>query len=113
MLFSEVDRRLIEAQVFDPKAEPSFEALKACLVWPDECPERISNEGREVLSDLLIVRGFIHRGVPREQWGLDPQFFLDRWAEAQAICLRWNGFRRMSLSESDSAYLMRSVGENL
>lgn len=113
MLFSEVDRRLIEAQVFDPEAAPSFEVMKSCLVWPDECPEHISNEGREVLYDLLIVRGFLHRGVPLERWGLDPQFFLYRWEEAQATELLWNGFRRMHLSESDSAYLMRSVGEVL
>ena len=68
--------------VLDPDAEPSFELLKYCLVWPDERPNGLSRDGWRLLGDLLIVRGFLHRGVPSEEWGLDPAYFRQVWEDA-------------------------------
>jgi hypothetical protein len=110
-LFKDADRRLIEAQDFDETGEPAFELLKACLIWPDECPAGISNAGREVLNDLFIVRGFIHRGLPKIHWGLDPLYFSTLWENALASGIVWNGFRRIELLEKDYLYLVRSLSE--
>lgn len=109
----ESDRVLIERQAFQCDAKPAFELLKACLVWPDELPAGISNEGREYIYDLLIIRGFIHRGLSENKWGLDSQYFIKVWQEAIASSIPWNGFRRLEISEVDRDYLIRSLGETL
>jgi hypothetical protein len=75
MRFAELDRAILRQLVFDPACEPSYELMKSCLVWPDERPLRISREGYELLGDLWAVRGFLHRGIPLSQWGLDPTYF--------------------------------------
>jgi hypothetical protein len=76
MRFSPTDRDTLQRIDFDPTAEPSFEIMKACLVWPDERPERISSEGFELLGDLWIVRGFVHRQVPG-QLAAEPQLQVE------------------------------------
>lgn len=106
MVIPEHDLGLLRQLVFEPSAEPNFELLKYCLIWPDERPsEPLSNEGREFLSDLWIVRGFIHRSVPNEKWGLDPNYFKDVWNFGLANVAQWPGFKRLELSEADRAYL--------
>jgi hypothetical protein len=102
----ESDRAAIEALTYDRLCRPSYDLIKACLLWPDERPQKISNAGYEVLCDLWIVRGFIHRGLPPEDWGLDPQYFQAVWAEALRSELRWPGLLRASLSEEDRKVLL-------
>jgi Fe-S-cluster formation regulator IscX/YfhJ len=45
MRFTDADREIVNQLVFDPTCEPSYELLKACLVWSDERPTEISNDG--------------------------------------------------------------------
>jgi hypothetical protein len=109
MKLSDADRKKLEELRFDPKAEPSFNLMKSCLVWPDELAEGLSRDGYELLGDLWIVRGFFHRGVPREQWGLDPAYFEGVWAENETV--KWPGFLRLQLSDRDKKYLADSLAE--
>jgi hypothetical protein len=86
---SDADRALVEAMAFDADA--------------------VSREGYRLVRDLLVARGFIHRGVPVEAWD---DGYLDRWEawnEALASGLRWNGFRRMALTTAQRAELRRYV----
>ena len=109
MRFSQSDRERLERLTFDPTCEPSYELMKSCLVWPDERPAEITKEGYELLGDLWIVRGFMHREVPLEQWGLDPAYFQEVWRSALADVPRWPGFRRLELSDADRTYLSTSI----
>jgi len=109
MRLTPTDRVALQELVFDPGSEPSFELMKACLVWPDERPARISKEGYELIGDLWIARGYLHRDVPPEQWGLDPAYFQAVWSYALLDVPGWPGFRRLELSEADRAYLVRSL----
>lgn len=111
MHLSEQDRRLIEELVFDPNQRPSFDLMKSCLVWPDERPSGLSREGRQFLARLWIVRGFKHRGIADDQWGLDSSPLLRVWQHGLAIQLRWPGFQRLDLSEQDRVYLQKSLSE--
>lgn len=100
------DVHALQSLAYDHAARPNFELLKYCLVWPDERPSvRLSSEASEFLSDLWIVRGFIHRALPRWQWGLDPQYFQDVWVAGLQTVPDWPGFKRLQLTESDRMYL--------
>jgi len=112
MRFSSADREGLGQLVFDPESEPSYELMKACLVWPDERPGTISREGYELLGDLWIVRGYLHRNVPPENWGLEPRYFQEVWRNALVDIPQWPGFKRLELSESERAYLSRSIEES-
>lgn len=111
MRFSPEDRDILQRLIFDPTAQPSFELMKACLVWPDERPNQISKEGYELLGDLWIVRGYIHKGLPANQWGLDPAYFQIVWNQALSDVPEWPGFQRLVLSDTDGAYLANCVAE--
>jgi hypothetical protein len=111
MGFTESDREALAQLVFDPTCEPSYELLKACLVWPDERPSRISQEGYRLLCDVWIVRGFLHRKTPREEWGFNPPYFEEVWKSALLEIPRWPGFKRLELSPADQAYLDKSVSD--
>lgn len=90
----------------DPTAQPSFELLKCCLIWPDERPpERLSSAGQELLSDLWIVRGFINRSVPHDEWGLDPVYFRETWNFGLSNVAGWPGFQRLTISYVERACL--------
>ena len=97
-LFIERDRAIIEAQSSDPKAEPSFELLKGCLVWADEHPNGLTPDGYSTLCDLWGARGYLHRGRPM------PEHLRAIWEEAQSEGLRWIGFRRLTLSAEEKEY---------
>jgi hypothetical protein len=100
------DLELLRSLQLDENAEPIFDMLKYCLTWPDERPSsRLSSEGNEFLSDLWIVRGFIHRALPREQWGLDQAHFQEVWEYGRNNVPSWPGFKRTELSEAESDYL--------
>lgn len=106
MEISERDLDLLRKLAFDPNAEPMFDFLKSCLIWSDErSSDRFSAEGNEFITDLWIVRGFIHQSLPSEQWGLDPEYFKAVWEFGLANIPEWIGFKRLVLSESDKAFL--------
>lgn len=112
MFLTQADRAAIERLVFDPSLAPRFELLKSCLVWEDERPRELSSDGYQYLTYLWAVRGFIHKGVPFERWGLDPEPFRHTWNDAFDTCLRWPGFRRLGLSTRDRAFLSDQLAKN-
>lgn len=109
MKLSQVDVAVLGQLRFDEGCEPSYDLIRACLVWPDERPHKISNEGYELLGDLWIVRGYLHRWIPPENWGLAPSYFQGVWRLALESVPGWPGFRRLELSEVDRAYLEQSL----
>lgn len=111
MRFNQADCETLQQLVFDQTAQPSFELLKTCLVWDDERPAQISKAGYELLGDLWIVRGYMHRNVPVDQWGLDPAYFQGVWTQALHDVPNWPGFKRLVLSERDNEYLANCIGQ--
>ena len=104
-LLSDDDRELVESLTFEADAGVSFNDITACLVWDDEVPDGLSRSGYHVVRDLLVARGLIHRGVPVEEWDYGWTERWDRWNEAIASGLRWNGFRRIALTQVQRALL--------
>lgn len=108
---SSKDRRLLAEQPVREGVAPMFEEIKYCLVWADERPEGLSSAGWELVGDLLIVRGYLHRALPVEQWGFaGGQEWLRTWNWALLDeRLEWNGFRRVALTESERRVLERGL----
>ena len=110
-LFSDRDRALVEALVFEPALKPGYELLKGCLIWrEDEVPDGLTPDGYETLCDLLVARRFIHLGkpFPSAQSVIGCQL-QPTWETALASGLKWNGFRRLKLSPEDDRYLRESM----
>lgn len=110
--FSERDRALVESLRYDEALKPSFDSIKGCLVWRDECPDNLSHEGYEKLCDLLIARAFIHENRPFSSWKLDPHYFAQIWEDAITDKIQWPGFQRLKLSEEDQAYLNEELANS-
>jgi hypothetical protein len=109
---SPADRERIEALWFDPDATIAFNEITACLVWSDEWPEGLSPAGYEYVRDLLGARGYLHRGVPLAEWDFGSSDRIERWTEAHASGLRWNGFRRLELGDRERALLERYLRDD-
>jgi len=77
-----------------PGAAPAFERIKYCLIWPDERPDGLSPAGQDLVADLWVARGLIHRGTPIDRY---PSYF-DSWNGALVAQLGWNGFTRIALT---------------
>jgi hypothetical protein len=108
---SAADVASLRALRLDPLAKPSFESLKACLVWPDERPSNISSSGYELVCDLWATRGFMHRGLKQEDWGLDPAHFRRAWEYGLRVAPDWPGFGRLTLTAEDRVYLERCLAD--
>lgn len=100
MSLSPEDRARIETLPFDPSATAAYNEITGALAWSDEIPNGLSSTGHDYLRDLLAVRGYLHRGLPVGR---------EHWDEALASGLRWNGFRRLSLTADQRALLERYV----
>jgi hypothetical protein len=111
-MLSPSDRALVEALPFDAAAEVAYNAITACLVWADEVPKGLSREGYDIVRDLLAARGFIHRGVPIEDWDRGVSDRADRWNAALDAGLRWPGFRRLALTRDQRALLDRHLADD-
>jgi hypothetical protein len=101
-LFSSNDARLIRALEYDRRAVAGFEVIKTCLIWSDETPSDMSNEGRALLGDVLGARGMLHRGIAVHEM---PSTFAQAWMDFQRDFPGWPGFRRTVLSPEERAYL--------
>jgi hypothetical protein len=110
-MLSAADRALIEGLAFDPDATPAYNEITACLVWPDELPDGLTQYGYEYVRDLLGARGFIHRGIPIESWDRGWMDRLDRWNEALRGRLGWNGFLRIALTMEQRALLEQRLAD--
>jgi hypothetical protein len=97
------DRAAIEGLRFDPAATIGFHEILGCLVWSDEVPEGLTNDGHAYLRDLLAIRGAIHRGEPAD---------VDAWNVARMTGLRWNGFDRLVLTAQQQALLAHHLADD-
>jgi hypothetical protein len=110
-MLSDAERALVEGLALDPAAEPVYNEITACLVWPDELPVGLTSYGFEYLRDLLGARGFIHRGIPIEEWDRGWTDRIDRWNEALRAGLRWNGFLRIALTRDQRELLNKHLND--
>src|SRR5512133_1049470 len=62
-----------------------------------------SGEEPELVGDLWIYRGALHRGIPLQQWGVNPERFQSVWQTALEDIPNWPGFRRIELSTDEQA----------
>jgi hypothetical protein len=105
-LFTGKDLELIESLVYDPELEPSYDILRGCLAWMDEGQRLpLTNQGHDNLTDLIAARSFIQEGRDFSEWTLGPDRFRLIWERSIKQGFRWPGFKRLTLSESDKAYL--------
>ena len=103
MSLSPDDRSAIEALAFDPDATIGFHEILGCLVWSDEMPPEVTNDGLAYLRDLLAIRGAIHRGEEAD---------LATWNLARMTGLRWNGFERLVLTPQQRALLAHYLADD-
>jgi hypothetical protein len=68
----------------------------------------LSGDAYELLGDLWIVRGFIHRGVPLEDWS-PGGYLIGVWNECLMGGLRWIGFERLVLTRAERLYLQQHL----
>jgi hypothetical protein len=59
MPFFPEDSKLLNALTYLPDLQPDFEMIKSVLVWKDEIPQGITEDGMEKLWDLLIARSLL------------------------------------------------------
>lgn len=110
MSVPDLELRLLNGLEMQADAEPQFDLLKYCLVWEDERPSvPMSSQGTELLTDLWIARGFIHREQPAKKWGRDGTYFPEVWEYGRRMVPGWPGFRRIALSDVDRQYLAKSL----
>jgi hypothetical protein len=104
MWFSDHDLLLIEGLIYVDGLIPSYESMKDCLIWSDECPENITPQGYELLCDLWIARSFIHKGQDFSSYPLDSSFFSETWEKAIKLNLKWPGLRADRISSINQRY---------
>jgi hypothetical protein len=102
---------IINNLVYKNNLKPNFEEIKYCLIWNDEVPEGIYGEARELLYDLIIYRGLVHRNLPFSEWPVDIKYFQDAWEFGLKNIPNWPGFNRVSLSEEDQQYLFNCIND--
>jgi hypothetical protein len=103
-LFSEEDRKLIEALVFDASLSPEYNALSTCLYWDDELSLEISWSARKMLGKLWIIRSLFHRGLTCDDHDFNPEACRSLWKQATEEIPDWPGFKRLVLSKKDKEY---------
>jgi hypothetical protein len=100
---------ILNELVLDVSSKPLFDPMRDCLFWEDEGWNlQLVEPERDVLVDLWIVRGFIHRQVPIQKWGVGEgsyEYFKGVWDEAFLKAPNWPGFKRLVLSKLDNEYL--------
>ena len=109
--FRDKDLELIEKLEFNPILEPSYDAIKNCLVWEDERPDGLTPDGYEKLCDLWIARSFIYRDIPFSECESDSSYYERVWKKAMDVNFKWPGFKRMNLSEDEKAYYQYKIEE--
>ena len=103
-LFSQQDRELIDALVFDASLKPEFNAISSCLYWDDEMPLDMTHAARRVVRNLWIVRSLLHRGLTCDDHDFNPEACRSLWKQATEEIPDWPGFKRLVLSEKDKEY---------
>lgn len=97
----------------DPAAEPGYEVLKGCLIWPDEHVAGLSVDGSALLGDLFIARALLHSGRSISAWPGGSERLQSVWDTAIAAGLPWAGFARVELSADQRAFLAAEADQTL
>lgn len=103
-LFTGNDLRLIDSLVYDPSLEPSFEFLKACLVWSDERPDGLTPAAYDKLCSLWVARSLLHNGLDFSDHPINPEYCRKLWQRAIEEIPDWPGFKRLTLTQKDKVY---------
>jgi hypothetical protein len=101
MLFFPEDSKLLNALTYLPDLQPDFEMIKSVLVWKDEIPQGITEDGMEKLWDLLIARSYVHDNRLFSSHFSGGKYLEKTWSESMHEIPDWPGFKRLSLSEHD------------
>lgn len=109
LTLSDGDRELIEAQVFDSKLSPRFDAVKSCLIWDDELPRDITPDGYKFLCDLWVARAHLHHGHKLDEKLFNVSYYVGVWDWARSRNLQWPGFLRTALSDADKAVYLECL----
>jgi len=104
-LFSQQDREIIEALVFDSSLLPEYNPVSTCLFWDDELPLDATRGARQVIRELWIARSLLHKGLTFGAHPFNPEACRQMWEQANKEIPGWIGFRRLTLNERDRAYL--------
>ena len=91
--------------VHDPSLRPSFEFLRAALVWEDESPQELPSPLHVKLTLLFAARSCLHQQKPLGGERLNQQALGEVWEKARREAPGWPGFRRLELSPEDQTYL--------
>ena len=113
MKITKADWDRFAAASVDPEAEPRYEQLKGCLIWPDELVGGLTRDGAELLGDLFVARSLLHRGLSISSWPGGSDQLQERWDAAIAAGLPWAGFARVELKDAQRSFLAAEAQQSL
>lgn len=103
-LFSQRDKELVDALIYDNSLEPIFNSLADYLIWLDERPDNITPEGSDKLQTLWVGRSLLHKGLSFADHEINPEYCALVWNQALEEIPNWPGFKRLQLTEKDNKY---------
>jgi hypothetical protein len=101
MFFSPEDSDKLNSLGYVSDISPRFEMIKSILVWEDEIPKRISEDGMDKLYDLLIARSYVHDNQLFSSHFSGGKHLEKAWTESRNEIPNWPGFKRLLLSKKD------------
>jgi hypothetical protein len=105
-LFTGRDLEMVESLVYEPDLEPGYDILRGCLAWMDEgLMAPLTPAAHRNLQDLIVARSYIQEGRDFSEWTFGPDRFRRVWKRALKQGFRWPGFKRLTLTDSDKAFL--------
>jgi len=87
-LFSEIDKQLINALVFDSSLEPMFNSLADYFFWFDERPKNITPDASDKLQSLWVGRSLLHKGLTFADHEINPEYCANIWKQQMKIALK-------------------------
>ncbi|MBP7861878.1 hypothetical protein KA183_09370 [bacterium] len=110
-LFSERDKRLIDALIYDPSLKPKFNDLADYFIWLDELPSNFSIEGEDKLESLWVGRSLLHKGLTFAHHPINPEYCATMWNRALEEIPNWPGFKRLKLNEKDNELFQKCLAK--
>jgi hypothetical protein len=104
VFFSPEDSDKLNALTYQSEIDPDFEMIKSVLIWNDEIPFGISQDGMEKLWNLLIARSYLHDNRAFSSHFSGGKHLETAWSESKQNIPNWPGFKRLSLSEKDRRF---------
>ncbi len=108
-LFSERDKELVDALVFDDSLEPMFNSLADYFIWFDERPDNITPDGSDKLQTLWVGRSLLHKRLTFADHEINPEYCAKVWNQALEEIPNWPGFKRLKLNEKDNELFQKCL----